>query len=953
MFRSPLQPIGYLFSLQKIICVSCFAFLFNLLFLSTTFGNIYTVTNLNNTGSGSLRGCLVIANFVQGIDTIKFDVEGTIYLQSELLITEGVFIDGTSSPTYNYALTPRVTLNWYAGSIIKAQNLSNLTIKGLKIMSNYPSFPKDGIELYNCKAVVIEKNNISNKRNAIVGNNITDIKIINNDLRSSGLYFSSGLSAAIYLNNLTANNLIGGVYISGNKFGYLNPTNTSPKIARLLYLEKAKNITISTSGGNINITNGMNVENPIYLKDIENLQVSYLNLSANTVPSTIEDSRSCGINIIDSKNIILNYLTIRNRNNGIIAQNCTDISIQYNDLRDSGFDLGNLAIDGAAINLNTIHSKNIIGGLYINGNRYGNYLHDVQNIFRITKANNIKIDTRRSYYNNNTNIIIDRGGLGATSPFILREINNLSISNIDVTADQNSIFEGIAFDIADSENISIVRTSARKRLASVQAINVRDIQILNNDFRDAGVGFFIGGAAIILKNISSNTLRGGVFMSENDFGSYQLSPPTTILWIRNAEYISISSQKVDNPNIIMNNSGLDTEHPLMFDNIANLFIKKIDLSTSQVGGVSISINNSQNIEINKIKARGRNISVNASHITDISIVSNDFVDSGFMSNDNGVFPAIKLYNVEQKRLDGGLFIADNKFGKNNLNPQRILEITNAEKVIISDPINSSGANVILNESGLNLDYPIGLHSINEFLEVRYLNFFADNHQNSMALQIHKVDKSFLHQMNFINWENAIELKETNNAEVYCNNFMKNNIGVKLINAEAFLKENNFESNNYAIDASQGVAFAEHNYWGASDGSITYGGSGDAFLGNVKETEFLQQPSKCQKGEVKNTPYSTTTQQKNKMAVRSLEKVEIKAFPNPTSSKFTLQIDNMGYQEKVQIRIIDVLGRELHQEEHYNQRNNLSISIDLKKQKTGVYFIEIFTTTKRIIKVVKE
>ena len=933
----------YVFLFTSLLCFSSF---------SNSFGNIYTVTNLNDTGQGSLRSCLTIANSVSGIDTIRFNVVGIIRPQAEYMVTEGVFIDGTSAP--NYISTPTVTISSYNGTIIKAQNLSNLTIKGLKLTS-FSSFAsaKNGIELLNCNDVIISENVIRDRKNAIFADNTTDIQITNNDLRNCGLEFYSNLVAAIYLNKVTANRLQGGVYISNNTFGILGNPTREP--IRLLYLENATNITLANFGGNINITSGTTVENPIYLKNIENLEVKSLNLSAITVPASRDDSRSSGINITDSKNIRLHNLIIRNRHNGISAGNCSDIRIENNDLRDSGFDFGHLAIDGAAINLRNIQSQSILGGLYIKGNRYGEYMHKPTNIFRITETNNLKIDTSPT---SNTNIIIDRGGLDVTSPFVFNQVNHLHISNIDASFNHNGVFEGIAFDIENSNYIKLYRTAARQRLASLIGRNITDIEILENDFRDSGVGFFIGGASIILRGLHSNNLRGGIFMKGNNFGSYRLAPSSTILWIDEATDISISNDKRDNPNILMDNSGLDVKHPFIFNAIQNLKIQKVDLSSSYAEGVAMSIRNSANVLIEGTTAMGRNIAVNADYITDISIIENDFRDSGFMTNDNGVFPAINLFNLNANNLLGGVFIRGNTFGKIVLHPQRILQIVAASDIFIVGEQNASRENIILNESGLNLDYPIALGFI-ERLSVRALNFEADNRQNSSALQIRRSENISLSNMQFVNWEKGIELEESGQTKISCNNFFENGVGVSLVDTRALLTENNFVSNIHAIDATRGEAEVRYNYWGAADGSSSIGGSGDAFIGDVEGENFSQELSKCAY-ETENISSLT----KSLEAVTSSKKVvsshlenqrnEWKVFPNPTYSKATIKIDSKTNLEAVKVRIVDVTGREFYQRKYSNVDSHSSILIDLSNYKSGVYFIKLITDVEtQVLKIIKE
>ena len=70
------------------------------------------VSNLNNSGPGSLRAAITTANATPGADTIDFTTHGVITLASALpSITRPVVIDGTSAPTYTSGGAPVVEVN--------------------------------------------------------------------------------------------------------------------------------------------------------------------------------------------------------------------------------------------------------------------------------------------------------------------------------------------------------------------------------------------------------------------------------------------------------------------------------------------------------------------------------------------------------------------------------------------------------------------------------------------------------------------------------------------------------------------------------------------------------------------------------------------------------------------------------------------------------------------------
>jgi hypothetical protein len=97
-----------------------------------------TVTNPNDSGTGSFRQAILDANASSGLDTIVFQIPGTgvhtITVLSALpTIADPVVIDGTTQP--GYAGTPVIELNGNALDNIDGFRLpaGNSTIRGLAI----------------------------------------------------------------------------------------------------------------------------------------------------------------------------------------------------------------------------------------------------------------------------------------------------------------------------------------------------------------------------------------------------------------------------------------------------------------------------------------------------------------------------------------------------------------------------------------------------------------------------------------------------------------------------------------------------------------------------------------------------------------------------------------------------------------------------------------------------
>src|SRR5256885_5227375 len=117
------------------------------------------VTNLGDSGAGSLRQAILDANSSTGADLITFAVAGTISLLSALpTVTDGVDIDASSAP--GFSGTPVVAIDGATAGLLADglvfAGVSGSTVKGLAIVN----FAGNGIKLDGASNVSITGNHI-------------------------------------------------------------------------------------------------------------------------------------------------------------------------------------------------------------------------------------------------------------------------------------------------------------------------------------------------------------------------------------------------------------------------------------------------------------------------------------------------------------------------------------------------------------------------------------------------------------------------------------------------------------------------------------------------------------------------------------------------------------------------------------------------------------------------
>jgi len=110
---------------------------------------VYRVTNLNNSGAGSLRDALS-----QGNRCVVFDVGGTISLSGNLLATgANVTIDGFTAPS------PGITLRDNTLVMQGASGAGNVVLRGIRVRGTPAGM--DAIRVYKASNIVIDRVSVS------------------------------------------------------------------------------------------------------------------------------------------------------------------------------------------------------------------------------------------------------------------------------------------------------------------------------------------------------------------------------------------------------------------------------------------------------------------------------------------------------------------------------------------------------------------------------------------------------------------------------------------------------------------------------------------------------------------------------------------------------------------------------------------------------------------------
>ncbi|MCA9062476.1 MAG: hypothetical protein KDA96_05440, partial [Planctomycetaceae bacterium] len=263
----------------------------------------FAVTNLNDSGAGSLHQALLNANTFAGADTITFNVAGSVPVSSAFplpSLTEEVHIDATTAP--GYAGSPVFELQGELagnvsgltftsgsdGSVVKGLSITafdqhgidvqadSITISGnwigLNLSGNADGNAQNGITVSAAAHNVTIGGTTSSERNVISANSRDGIEIRSTGVMVQGNYIGTDAAGLIAIGNSiegiqlldSSNNVIGGGapgagnVISGNNGRGISMTNSDGNKIQGNYIgvDATGNARMNNSGDGIQVSTG-------------------------------------------------------------------------------------------------------------------------------------------------------------------------------------------------------------------------------------------------------------------------------------------------------------------------------------------------------------------------------------------------------------------------------------------------------------------------------------------------------------------------------------------------------------------------------------------------------------------------------------------------------------------------------------------------------------------------
>ncbi|MGN6646219.1 MAG: right-handed parallel beta-helix repeat-containing protein, partial [Cytophaga sp.] len=357
------------------------------------------VTNVNDSGDGSLREAINCSNNKPGKDVIKFSIVGTgpftIKPITQLpTLTDSVVIDGFTQSGVNVfdVIIDGTNISTLNGLVV-GSDLANVKISGLK----FSNFTKAIVLSTNTQNILVERSQFTNNSNTAVELNYGSTKNIvrNNfiDKGAAGIHFVTGSKYNIIQQN-TITNAKNGIALDGASYNKLqsNLIFTSSGDGILINSQSTFNSivanTVGSSNNNgiliaqncnsnsldsnyigINVSGNVvsNLESGIYISP----NTRYTSITANTIgANTLHGIFVEGKNNLIRNNYIGTNVAGNAKPNGVhgIYSTADSLKITGNTIKANSQYGVYIKASSATILANTV-TNNISGGIYIDGSK--------------------------------------------------------------------------------------------------------------------------------------------------------------------------------------------------------------------------------------------------------------------------------------------------------------------------------------------------------------------------------------------------------------------------------------------------------------------------------------------------------------------------------------------------------------------------------------------------------
>ena len=821
----------------------------------------YIVLNTNDTGVGSLRQAILDANANAGEDVIEFNIPGigvqTIAISSQLSISEGVSIDGTTQTGYD-GTTPLIIVKLNGNYALTANGVTNLTFKAISTFQS-----TNGINLTNCNNTVI---------NACSLYGSTAVNVAGgSDLTITDSYFEGGSdgSFALALSSITENLIPNGLSISNTNF---------ESCVKSISMNNLPDGMIISDGSVANTHIALNdtigsARAGLHFQSMVDVHVSKVVLGNGAYPSSTGFYfNNCSGLLLEDVNTQAQYVT------GVQLINCTNPTIQNSfiqgqigltaseveDITVTNVDFGTSGSDnGYALSLSSITSNAIDNGLIVTD---CNFEQAVSSIYVSNVPEGLVISDGSVA---NTNILLSDTIGSKTNGIRVLGTDNVHISGVVLGVGTYPSSTGFYFNNCTNSLLENVNTQAQyvtgaqfvncitptiqnsfiQGQIGVSASDVEDLTVSNVDFGFSGA---INAYTIYLNNVTASTIDKGVSISNCDFSNVRSG-----VSLNNLEAgIIVSDGSVPNTNIELDSltisqvgiygSNTDTltiknvymkgaSNGIQLNSCDSVVIDNVSLFSSSTRGIEVQNSTSITIKNSDLSSSASGVWLNNN--TDAILDSVNFNLTG-----NSFAFALNVTTPSASSTEKGIVIRNCDFSESNGG----IELANLLDSTIISGSDNLNAHIQILDGQLGAAQNRGIYVSNsKYIIISDIEMAASGSKNGVELascDSIQVTNVIANNRNIglqYNGGKLIEIDGScfNNCQIGVYNIAES--AVSVLNTMLANCTTGIQNNNGDVTVS-----ATNNWWGANDGSVTDGGSGSKYVGNVDATNFLTVSPGC-------------------------------------------------------------------------------------------------------------